>query len=482
VARNGSAGSPEAVDSAGADPATGPVGAGAEQSAAPPPDLAETLRSRGFKALLVFAAIIGVIVSFLSWAFLELVHAIQVGVFTKLPDALGFDSLPSWWGMPWLVLAGLLVAVAVVFLPGNGGHIPAEGLKTGSSEPNIVPGVVLAALATLGLGAVLGPEAPLIAIGAAIAVFVVRRIRRGAPQQLQRVLGAAGSFAAISVIFGSPITAAILVIEASGLGGATLPLILIPGLIAAGIGSLVFIGMAHVTGLNTAAYALVPVQLPAFAHPSWGEIGWTIVFGIVGAIVVYAVRRVGVRVARLVPRRPFVVIPAAGLAVALTALLFGQIYPRKGAAVILFSGQDKLPSLVGGAGAWTVGALIMLMLFKSVAWGVSLGSFRGGPTFPAIFVGAAGGIAASHLPGFSLTPAVAVGIGVAVAAFLKLPLSAIVIATVLTTSGGPASVPLIIVGVVVAYLTTFGVEARLGPLDNLEPPGTAGIAAEASRR
>jgi len=108
----------------------------------------------------VFAAVIGVIVSFLSWCFLELVHLVQVGVFEKLSDTLGFDSVPSWWAIPWLLLAGLVVAFAVVRLPGNDGHVPAEGLSMGSNEPNIVPGVALAALATLGLGAVLGPEAP----------------------------------------------------------------------------------------------------------------------------------------------------------------------------------------------------------------------------------------------------------------------------------------------------------------------------------
>jgi H+/Cl- antiporter ClcA len=154
------------------------------------------------------------------------------------------------------------------------------------------------------------------------------------------------------------------------------------------------------------------------------------------------------------------------------ALVFGQIEPSKGAETILFSGQDSLPGLVAGAGTWTVAALFLLLLCKSVAWSVSLGSFRGGPTFPAIFVGAAGGILASHLPGFPLTPAVAVGMGVVVASFLKLPLSAIVIAAVLTTSGGAASVPLIIVGVVVAYLTTLGIEGRLGPPHDPKPRGT----------
>jgi len=49
-----------------------------------------------------------------------------------------------------------------------------------------------------------------------------------------------------------------------------------------------------------------------------------------------------------------------------------------------------------------------------------------------------------------------------VVSFLKLPLSAIVIATVLTASAGAAVGPLIIVGVVVAYLASLGLEGRLG--------------------
>ncbi|MGZ8769349.1 hypothetical protein, partial [Aeromicrobium sp.] len=97
--------------------------------------------------------------------------------------------------------------------------------------------------------------------------------------------------------------------------------------------------------------------------------------------------------------------------------------------------------------------------------------FRGGPTFPAIFLGAAGGIAASHLPGMSMSPAVAVGIGVMVVSFLKLPLSAIVIATMLTSSAGAAVGPLIIVGVVVAYLASLGLEGRLGARAAAAPAG-----------
>ncbi len=76
-----------------------------------------------------------------------------------------------------------------------------------------------------------------------------------------------------------------------------------------------------------------------------------------------------------------------------------------------------------------------------------------------MFLGAAGGIMASHLPGFSITAAVAVGIGAGTVAILRLPLSAIVIASVLTAKSGVGAQPLLIIGVVVAYLVTLWLSA-----------------------
>ena len=428
------------------------------------------LRSKSFVVLLVFAAVIGVVVSLASWGFLELINQIQLGVFNDLPGDLGFNTVPWWWPLPVLGLAGLPVAFAIVRLPGNGGHIPANGLQMGTTEPNMVPGVVLAALATIGLGLVLGPEAPLIALGGGLAVFSVNLAKKDAPPQMLVVLGAAGGFAAISAIFGSPIVAAILVIEAAGLGGAALPLILIPGLMAAGIGSLVFIGMGDWTGLSTSAYSLAPLHLSAFTHPTWGQIGWTIVIGLAAAIVTIPVRRLGLATAGFVPKKPFVIIPAVGLVVATLAIVFDQI-TDKGVNEVLFSGQSALPGLVEHAGAWSLGTLALLFLCKGLAWSLCLGSFRGGPTFPAMFLGAVGGIAATHLPGMPSSLGIAVGMGAMIAAVLKLPLSAIVIAFALTFTGGTALVPLVIVGVVVAYLATLGLEARLFGADTTSTAG-----------
>ena len=419
-----------------------------------------TLRSRAFVAVLALAAVVGVIASLAAWCFLELIFYMQQWVFTDIPKDLGFDQGPPlWWYLPVLAFAGLVTAFAIARLPGSGGHVPAEGLNASPTQPIELPGVLLAALASIGLGLVVGPEAPLIALGGGLGFLTVRSIRRDAPPQLGTLLASSGTFAAMSFLFGSPIIAAVILIEAAGLGGSRMPLVLIPGLLAAGIGSLVSIGMGSLTGLSTSDISLSPLNLPAFARPDFVDFLWTIPFAAVIAVVTFVIFRLAKEAHRVATPRPFVLLPAAGLLVAGLAIAFTESTDH-GASQVLFSGQDALGPLVADPGAWSLSALALLIAFKGLAYGVSLGTFRGGPTFPAMFLGAAGGLMAAQLPGFELTPAVAVGLGAAVVAVLRLPLAAVVLATVLTTSGGLGSEPLIIVGVVVAFLTVQALRGR----------------------
>lgn len=416
------------------------------------------MRSRRFLGLLALAAIVGVIASLVAWAFLEAIHEIENGVYDSLPDALGFDSTPDWWSLPVLLIAAVIVAFAIARLPGRGGHIPVRGLNASPSEPIDLPGVVVAALAGIGLGMVLGPEAPLIALGGGIGLLTVRRLARDAPEAGQTLVAMSGLFAAVSFLFGSPLVAAVLLIEAAGLDRRRLTLLLIPGLLAAGIGSLVSTGMGAWTGVDTASITISPLQLDHFPRPSFVDFVWTVPLAAAIAVGAKLIFTVGRRIDAPAMRRPFVILPVAALATSLLAIGFDLI-TDKGPEQILYSGETALDPLVNGAAGWSLGALALLIAFKGLAYGLALGSFRGGPVFPALFLGAAAGIMAAKLPGFDLTPAIAVGMGAATVAALRLPLSSVVLAVVLTATAGLGPSALIIVGVVVSYLVTIRLDA-----------------------
>ncbi len=434
----------------------------AAEADASPLDPASILRSRRFIALLLVAAVVGVVAALAAWGFLELIVHIQEWVFTDLPEAVGYDSAPLWWSLPVLAVAGLITAWAIVRLPGRGGHIPAEGLNPAPTQPIAVPGVILAGLASIGLGLVLGPEAPLLALGGGLGIFAAQLLRSDTHPEVSELLAASATFSALAFLFGSPIIAAVIIIEASGLGGPKLPLVLVPGLLASGIGSLVWIGMGSWTGLSTADISISPLQLQEFGSPGFGDFGWTILLGAAVAIVAFVIFRIAHETKRIAGVRPFLVLPVIGLAVSGLAIAFSET-SDKGVGQVLFSGQESLSQLVANPEAWSLSALALLIAFKGLAYGLSLGSFRGGPVFPAMFLGAAAGLMAGQLPGFSETPAVAVGMGAGVVSVLGLPLSATVLAILLTASGGPGTAPLIIVGVVVAHLTKLTLSAAVEP-------------------
>jgi hypothetical protein len=159
-----------------------------------------------------------------------------------------------------------------------------------------------------------------------------------------------------------------------------------------------------------------------------------------------------------VERRVLIATPLAGLAVAGAAIAYAQA-SGKPTADVLFSGQAALGPLIAHSAAYSAGALLLLVLCKGVAYAVSTCSFRGGLVFPAMFLGAAGGIALSHLPGLPLVPAVAMGIGAMCVAMLRLPLVSVLLATLLLAGDGLAAMPLVIVAVVVAHVVTAHITA-----------------------
>jgi H+/Cl- antiporter ClcA len=399
--------------------------------------------------LLGLAGLIGIPISVAAFAFLALLHWLTAFVWEDLPETWGLDPVPWWWPVPWLLIGGALVAVALTRLPGHGGHVPIDGLSAEPVPPSHLPGVLLAALGGLPLGVVLGPEAPLMAVGGALATILTSRwIARKSPENA--LLGASGSAAAVAVVFGSPLVAAVFILESAGRAGLRSTKVVLPCLLSAGIGALVFTGLGVWTGLPVASLQLPGLDVPA--RPDLADLLWTVPLAVLIALGVTMVHRLGRRLVPHAKRRPALMAMVAVTVTAVAAALYGLLTGRSPVEVVL-SGQDSLGTLTGAGeapGAW---ALVALLAFKGLAYAVSLATLRGGPIFPAVFLGAAAGALLSGLPGFGLVPAMAAGMAAATAAILPLPVSAAVLITLLLGSGSAGMTPIVLIAVVVAFMT-----------------------------
>jgi H+/Cl- antiporter ClcA len=418
-----------------------------------PVDPMTVLRSRRYLGLLALAALLGVPISAVAYWFLALVGALQRWAFTSVPAGLGFAAPPLWWPLIPLGVAGVVVGVVVRYVPGHGGESPADGFRAGGYPGTVeMGGIAAAAVAAIGLGVVVGPEAPLIALGGGLAVLAVRLARRGnVPASVASVVAATGSFAAVSTLFGSPLAGAFLMMEASGLGGATATMVLVPGLLGSGIGALVFLGLGSWTGHGT--FSLAVSDLPAVGSPTIASFGWAVVAGTGAALLCWVIRAGALRVRPVVARRAVLLTPVVGLAIAALAVGYAALTGHA-APEVLFSGQDALGPLLRDPAVYSVGALLLLIAAKGLAYVGALGAFRGGPTFPAMFIGAVGGTALAHLPGIDALSGAAIGMGAMTVGMLRLPMTSVLLATLFLGGTGLTVIPLVIVGVVVSYVVT----------------------------
>ena len=168
----------------------------------------------------------------------------------------------------------------------------------------------------------------------------------------------------------------------------------------------------------------------------------------------WAIRWIGLSLRPHVHRNRVPVTVGLGLLIGLTAMAY-QLISDHSFTQVLFSGQDDLPDLVDRAADYSIGILLVLAVCKTLVYGISLSAFRGGPIFPAMYIGAVLGIAASHLPGMSLAPAIGMGIGAMCTAMLRLPLTSTLLATLLLGTDGISITPQVVVAVAVAFVLTY---------------------------
>ncbi|GAA3387792.1 chloride channel protein [Streptomyces roseoviridis] len=410
--------------------------------------LRDLLRTPAYRKVLVFSALIGIPISLAAFWFLVALHELEHVLWADLPKAWGWDTPPAWWPLPLLAVAGIVVGTVVTRLPGAGGHVPAYGLQTGGPAAAALPGVIIAAAASLPLGAVLGPEAPLIALGGGLALLFRDLVRAPATPQSTALLGAAGAAAAVAAIFGNPLIAAVLLIEVAGVGGPRLFAVMLPALLSSGVGGVVFTGFGRWTGLQTGSlsvhFPLSPSRLDT------GDVVWSILLATGIGALVHLVILGGRLTASFVAAAPLPRTVACAVTAGGCAALYAVVTGRSPGEVAL-SGQAALAQLTADPQSWGVGALLAVLLFKATAYALCLGSLRGGLVFPALFLGAAAGVLLAPLPGLGVVPGAAAGMAAACAASLRLPVSSV--ALVVLVLGNFETVPVVILAAVTAFVT-----------------------------
>ena len=440
----------------------------------------EAFSPGAYLRLVALGAVMGIPAALVAAVFLSAIHVVEGWLWEDLPQALGASSPPPYLVIGIPAVGGALVALARRFLPGDGGHSPLDGIGAGVTPLSYAPGIVLAALGTLAFGAVLGPEAPLIALGSCVGL-AFGMSRRFGPSE-KAVLATAGSFAAISALFGGPMVGALLMVEGGLERGRALVPILIPGFVAAAIGYVIFIGLGGWPGLAEPGLA-VPA-LPPYTSTSVLDLALGVVVGVVTAVLIGTIRR-GAKTLAVEggARLPMpVLLIGGGLAVGLLAQVAGWLGADPHS--VLFSGQDAVPTLVGET---STGIVALLLITKSLGYGISMGAgFRGGPVFPAIFLG----IAVAMFPviwfGVSPTLAVAIGAAAGVVVVTRLLVTAVLFAALLTGTPGLDTVSAAVLASASAWIAINALDRMARPAEPTEavdgPPDEATKAAEAVDR
>jgi H+/Cl- antiporter ClcA len=396
---------------------------------------------------IVLAIVVGLIAATAASVFMWLVDGGQELFYKKIPESLGWYQLPGWWVL-LLLLVGALLVLAARRLPGRTGGSPLSGFHF-TNPVSWAPSILLAALGTLVFGASLGPEGPLIVLGSAIGALLLRRAELPA-QQLGMLLG---GMAAIGTVFGNPFVAAFMLLEFAAMG-AVPAAALLPAFVSLGAGYITLVGWGTWTGFGV--HALSVPGLPAYDSIQPKDLVAALVVAVVVAVLAALARELGERTDVLGQRMPTVVLLGAAVLTAAIAWFVFRVFDVP-YDQILFSGQTGMVGLVAET---SVGAVLAIVVGKVIVYGLALGGgFRGGPVFPATFIGVGCGVLASLVvTGLSLSAMAAVGIAAAATVMLRLPFTSGMLAMLLVGGAGPGIAPFAIIGAVVGFIVRQGLD------------------------
>lgn len=347
--------------------------------------------------LAIPALLIGALAATVLWGLDQVSDQLQRGLWGGLPRALGVPDGSRWWIFVVLTVVGMAVGLIIWKVPGHAGTDSATTELVAAPPPlSVLPSLALAVIISLAGGVSLGPENPILAINAGLAVALAARFTPKVPGQLVMALATS---ATIGALFGTPVAAALLftgIMAASPGPGALWDKLFLP-LVAAGAGAMTM----RLLGVPSMSFNLPPYGTPDLIDLLSGSViaAVAVLITLVG---VYALPHVHTFFHRL--RNPLVYVTLGGIVLGLLGAIGGEI--------TLFKGLTQTGELLSEVGQLTAGGAVLIIVIKLAALVVAAASgFRGGRIFPAVFIGAACGMLANALvPSVPISLAVASGI------------------------------------------------------------------------
>lgn len=408
-------------------------------------------RSSETLALIVVAVAVGVLTGLAAVGFDVVIHAAGRGlaalprVMGPVPGAVATVLAPA--------LGGLLVAPIVVRWSPNvrGSGIPSVMYAVANLGGRVPRSLAfwrpLASALSIGSGASLGSEGPVVQLGAALASVLAEPLALTAERR--RMLVAVAAAGAIAATFNVPIAGVLFAVE------------VILGELRARDFASVVIGAVSATAVSRALLGNTPAfAVPSFQLGSSVELLLYLALGVVTAAAAAGLHRAVISADDLfnAMRLPPLLRPAAGgLLVGMVAVAFPEVLGR---------GYQEVGIVLQGGGGPAL-ALLALALAKTVATGASIGSWGSGGVFaPVLFVGSTIGSAfgqaservfpalVHHYGAFGLVGMVGVLAGVT-----RAPLSSIVM--VFEMSGSYSLILPLLLAAVISTLTAdiFGRES-----------------------
>ncbi len=400
------------------------------------------MKSLSPRQILVCAAVLGITIGFLSTAYYWVLKGGTQLLWQGLPGMLQVNPADMIRHYAWIftTLGGFFVGLIVHYLGAPTGLEAAvdEIHRAGRIDYKQTPGMVVASLVSMIFGSSAGPEAPLVDVNGSIGSWLADRLK--VSKATTRILTFCGMSAALGAFFGSPLGSALLALELPHFLGLEYYEALIPVIVSAIFGFVVF---RLCTGLTIGGL----YQFPDYGEFQPDHLIHALTLGVIGAAVASSfvlIFRATRHLIGLIRIHPILLNTLGGLSVGLIAYFF---------PLTLFYGEEQIQTVIDTG--TTLGAT--LLIFTAIAKMVTISlclqtGFRGGFIFPLFFVGASVGMAVHlMLPQIPITVSMVCMMASVTVAVMKTPVS---LALILTVISDTDLIPVITISTMVSFLLT----------------------------